>query len=126
MRLAFISGPYRAATPSGIVQNIRNAERAAVEYWRKGYAVICPHKNSALFDGLAPDCVWLDGDLELLRRSDVVVMIPGWQKSSGAINEESLAINLGKEIHYLNDNLESITPDRDGTRKENTHGTPTN
>lgn len=114
MRLAFISGPYRAATPSGIVQNIRNAERVAIEYWRKGYAVICPHKNTALFDGLAPDSVWLSGDLEMLRRCDVVVMIPGWKASSGAINEESLALNLGKEIHYLDDNLEAITPENDG------------
>lgn len=104
MKLAFISGPYRAATPSGIVANIRAAEAVAIEYWRKGYAVICPHKNTALFDGLAPDSVWLSGDLEMLSRCDVVVMMSNWKHSPGAINEEHLARQLGLDIHYLEDN----------------------
>jgi len=66
MKVAYISGPYRAATVHGVVENIRRAERVALKYWQLGYAVICPHTNTALFDGAAPDDVWLAGDLELL------------------------------------------------------------
>ena len=59
MKVAFISGPYRGKTESDVVANIRHAEKYALKYWQLGYAVICPHKNTALFGGLAPDEVWL-------------------------------------------------------------------
>ena len=87
MKTAFVSGPYRAETIHGIVKNIRNAESVAIELWKMGFAVICPHKNTALFDGICPDSVWLEGALELLRRSDIVVLAPGWGDSSGTGRE---------------------------------------
>ena len=98
MKLAYIAGPYRAETPSGIVKNIRNAEAVAIKYWQKGYAVICPHKNTALFDGLCPDETWLDGDIEILKRCDLVVMATGWRNSAGSIYEHETAILNGIEV----------------------------
>ena len=100
MKVAFISGPYRAATKEGISANIEAAREVAVKYWRKGYAVFAPHLNTAHFDGLCPDEVWLKGDLEILRRCDVVVMMEEWWKSEGAKAEHALALELGKEIIY--------------------------
>jgi len=100
MKVAYIAGPYRGKTESDVVANIRHAEKYAIKYWQMGYAVICPHKNTALFGGLAPDAVWLEGDLELLSRCDVVVMIPGWRGSSGAMAEEAFARRLDREIIY--------------------------
>ena len=101
MKVAFISGPYRGPTESDVVRNIRHAEQYAIKYWKLGYAVICPHKNSALFGGLADDSVWLDGDLEFLRRSDVIVLIPGWKTSAGAKAERREAIRLGIPRIYV-------------------------
>jgi hypothetical protein len=98
MQVAYIAGPYRATTPRGIVENIRAAESVALKWWRLGYAVICPHTNTALFDGAAPDSVWLNGDLEILRRCDVVVMVPGWERSEGATEERRVAMSLGMEV----------------------------
>jgi hypothetical protein len=95
MKLAYVAGPYRASTESGVVQNIRNAEAVAVELWKKGYAVICPHKNTALFGGLAPDEVWLKGDLVMMERCDLVVLVPGWHTSSGTRAEVARAKELG-------------------------------
>lgn len=100
MKLAYIAGPYRADTINGIVQNIRNAEKVAMKYWKKGYAVICPHKNTALFDGICPDETWLKGDIEILKRCDVIIMAPGWVKSEGACIEHDFAIKYGLEIIY--------------------------
>ena len=100
MKVAFISGPYRAPTVMGIRENIRRAEAYALAYWKAGYAVICPHKNTALFDGEAPDQVWLDGDIELLKRCDVCVCIPGWNRSEGSKEERRKALMMGKEMHY--------------------------
>ena len=100
MNVAYIAGPYRGSCIREVVENIRHAEKYALKYWGLGYAVICPHKNTALFDGAEHDKVWLDGDMELLRRSDVVVMIPGWERSDGARCEKLEAEILGKDIIY--------------------------
>ena len=88
MKVAYVVGPYRSEIgPYGIKQNIQRAEEVAIQLWRLGYAVICPHKNTAFFDGAAPDEVWLRGDIELIRRSDLVVTVKGWESSSGARGE---------------------------------------
>jgi len=98
MKIAYIAGPYRSDSVSGVVQNIRNAESVAIKYWKLGYAVICPHKNAALFDGLMPDDTWLKGDLEILKRCDVLVMVRGWEKSTGAKAERDFAIKNNIEV----------------------------
>ena len=97
-KIAYIAGPYRAKDVRGIVTNIRNAELYAIKWWRKGYAVICPHLNTALFDGALPDEAWLQGDITLMLRADIVVMIPGWKKSVGARREYKIAKKAGKII----------------------------
>lgn len=100
MKIAYIVGPYRAKTIFGRMLNVYRARKAAIEYWQKGYIVICPHTNSAHFDGKASDSVFLKGYLELVKRVDVLVMLPKWLKSSGSIEEYRLGITLGKEIIY--------------------------
>ena len=99
-KVAYIAGPYRAKKYYDVIQNIYAASEVAVKYWLKGYAVICPHKNTALFDGLAPDKVWLEGSIEIMRRCDVVVMMTGWERSEGAKTEHAEAVKLGKEVIY--------------------------
>ena len=51
MRIAYISGPYRARTHDGVFENIMRARKVAREYWMKGFAVICPHTNTIFMDG---------------------------------------------------------------------------
>jgi len=101
MKVAFISGPYRGKTILDILESIREAEKWALVYWKKGFAVICPHKNTALFDGQADDDLWLRGDIELLRRSDLVVMIPGWKYSAGSVAEHEFAMKNRIKIEYV-------------------------
>jgi hypothetical protein len=98
--VAYIAGPYRATTPHGIVQNIHRAEQYAKKYWRLGYVVICPHKNSGLLDGVLPDESWLEGAKELLRRSDLLVIMPEYQESNGTLLEIKLAQELNMQIIY--------------------------
>jgi hypothetical protein len=95
VRLAYAAGPYRASTEWGVLSNIRNAEAVAIELWRMGYAVICPHKNTALFGGVADDELWLKGDLVMMERCDCVVLCPGWQRSSGTLAEKARAEERG-------------------------------
>ena len=104
MQVAFLSGPYRAGNGRTVRENIRAAERAALVWWRRGYAVICPHLNTAFFDGELPDEVWLEGDLAILERLrpciDAAVFLPGWQQSEGSRIEFDKAREFLLNIHY--------------------------
>lgn len=98
MKVVYVAGPYRAPTEYGVAQNIRRAEELALRAWRAGAAVVCPHKNTAFLGGACADEVWLAGDLELLRRCDAVLCVPGWWGSRGAAGEVALARALGLPV----------------------------
>ena len=88
----FISGPYRGETPNDIHKNISVAREYAVSLWEKGYAVFCPHLNTAFMDGVCPDENFLKGDLLFLKKCDYIFMLPGWKNSVGAIAERNYAL----------------------------------
>lgn len=99
--LAYVSGPYRDARGAHFVlANILRARAVAVELWKMGFAVICPHANTILMDGACPDEVWLKGDLVMVERCDLIVMIPGWQRSQGAFAEMDHAVAHGVPVYY--------------------------
>jgi hypothetical protein len=100
MQIAYIAGPYRAKTKLGIIRNVLKARRVAKKYWCKGYAVFCPHLNSALMDGVALDEVFLRGDLEFLKYADILVVIPGWERSTGTLAEIEFAKARGIPIVF--------------------------
>ena len=100
MKLVFISGAYRNGGYAGVETNIQHARKEAVKLWQMGYAVICPHLNTAHFDGLCPDDIWLKGDLEILKRCDVIYMLNNWHNSQGAKAELELAQQKGLEVIY--------------------------
>lgn len=100
MKLIFIAGPYKAATRKGIKANIAHARAAAIRLWKEGYAVICPHMNTALFDGICPEETWLQGDLEILKRCDAIYLLDNWESSIGARNELQKAMEWNLEIIY--------------------------
>lgn len=99
--VAYTAGPYRSPLGTrGEDVNIRNAGEVAFELWRMGFVVICPHKNTMHFQGTQiPDDVWLSGCLELAARADIVVMLPGWQDSSGSRAERDFALSLKKPVY---------------------------
>jgi hypothetical protein len=87
MKLAYVIGAYRSSTVYGVSRNIEAASALAAELWKAGFAVICPHKNSAFFDGLVSDNVFLSAGLEMLRRCDCAVLAPRWRDSGGSLCE---------------------------------------
>jgi len=91
MKIAYVSGLYRGASESDVAENIWHARQVAVQLWQMGYAVICPHCNTAFMGGVVPDSTFLQGDEQILARCDLVVMLPGWQKSPGATVEHYAA-----------------------------------
>jgi len=111
MKLLYIAGPFRAATRWKMQCNIRRAEAIALEVWQGGFACICPHLNSANFTGEADDKVWLEGDLEILKRCDAVIMTPNWRTSSGAKAEYLYAKARGIPVFYYQDTVSGGLPE---------------
>ena len=105
MKIAYVAGPYRAGNGRTVRQNIRAAEDAAVAIWRAGWVAVCPHLNTAFFDGEVSDLSFLRGDLEIIRRlkPDAVILLPGWQQSHGSIGEARLAESLHIPCYELDE-----------------------
>ena len=87
MKLAYVAGPYRGRTHNDVAQNIAAAREVAAHLWSLGYAVICPHLNSAFMSGVAPEETFLRGGLEMVRRCDLIVLVDGWAGSQGTALE---------------------------------------
>lgn len=112
MRSCYIAGPYTGQLNKfGVVDrldediNIYNAAKVAFEYYLKGYAVYCPHLQTSYIDRNFNDGEldyedWLAQDIYWINKCDVVVFLPGWKESRGAVIEHMVARGLGKEIHY--------------------------
>jgi hypothetical protein len=93
MKVIYVAGPYRANTERGVIENIRNAEAIAIKVWQAGFIALTPHLNTRLFGGICSDEVWLNGALEIMKRCDGMILVPGWEKSSGTIAEIEEAKN---------------------------------
>jgi len=99
--VVYISGPYSNGGGT-IEENITRARKVAIRYWEMGYTVICPHLNTINFEN---DCKldwedYVEGDLELIRRSDIIIMLAGWGNSAGATTEHAEARRLNKIVVY--------------------------
>jgi len=109
MKLIYIAGPYRSGTEYGVKLNIDKAEAVALKYWKAGYAVFCPHKNSAFMGGSCPDETWLEGGLEILKRCDGIVMMEGWRESKGSGGELDQAMADNQGLAFSDDPYENPT-----------------
>ena len=97
MRVVYIAGKFRGATPWQVQQNVCAAEEAALAVWRMGLFALCPHKNTEHFDKELAD-VFIEGTKEMLRRCDAVLLVPGWTASVGALGELTEARRLGLPV----------------------------
>jgi nucleoside 2-deoxyribosyltransferase len=100
MTVCYIAGPFRAATPWLVEQNVRAAEALALEVWRLGAAAVCPHANTRFMDKAAPDDVFLRGDLAILERCDALLTLDAWQQSRGARDEVTHAVARGIPVFH--------------------------
>lgn len=103
MKLIYIAGPYRADTTEGVRRNIARARKVAEHLWKAhpGNAVLCPHSNSGMMDGVVPDEQFLQGAIEMLKGCDAIATVTGWEKSEGSVEEVYVADEKG--IEYLGD-----------------------
>jgi hypothetical protein len=75
-------------------ENIESGAAIARWLWVHGWVPICPHLNSKDFHKSLPltHDDFVEGDLLLVERSDIIVMAPDWQISDGACTEREHAL----------------------------------
>jgi nucleoside 2-deoxyribosyltransferase len=103
MKVIYVAGPIRAKGSFWKrEQNIRAAEEVALQLWKMGFAVICPHTMCRYYDDMNPREAgfYLRGDLELIKRSDAIMLLDDWEESEGSVDEHSFAIKEGMLIFY--------------------------
>lgn len=94
MPVVYIAGPFTAPNAWEVEKNIRAAEEMGMEVAKLGAMPLIQHTNTRFFNGtLTPD-FWYRGTMALLERSDAVMALPNWSKSSGATNEVARAREL--------------------------------
>ena len=98
--LVYLSGKYRDRDEHSVDCNIHYAKNIAVELWKMGFAVICPHSNSDHMGYEGADGAFLEGDMVMVGRSDLVVMLENWETSEGAKLERRLAMTLGSPVYF--------------------------
>lgn len=109
MKLAYVSGKYTDSRgPIFAELNICHAAEVAVKLWSLGIAVICPHTNTKHFDGATTYEAFLEGDLIMVDRCDLVVMVDNWHTSRGAKGERERAIGQSVPVYEWPIHLKEI------------------
>lgn len=102
--IVYVAGPIRPKGSQTLQGNLEQAKEIALELWLAGFAVICPHANTDLPIELAEKEMntarWIEGDLEILRKCDAVVVCPGWETSAGTLEEIGFAKGAGIPVYY--------------------------
>lgn len=91
----YCAGPYTASTKEAVERNVWMAQSwgAAVNRTNLAWA-LCPHNMGlGLLEDSLDEAGWYDFTLELSRRCDGVLMLPGWTLSRGSVGEQ-LAANM--------------------------------
>jgi hypothetical protein len=92
-KLVYVAGSYRGIS---VKENIQNAERKSIELIRAGFAVITPHKNTAGYEKYEDGQkithqTWLDMDLLILERCDILYVLKNSEESKGTQAEIAFA-----------------------------------
>lgn len=100
-RRAYLAGPVSlgGTLPPAEVEANRTRFRAARErLTAEGWEVLDPTEGGAEPGRTWPE--WMKIGLRMLLDADLVVMLPGWQTSKGALIEHRLASELGIPVEY--------------------------
>lgn len=106
--VAYVAGPY-----SGDIEgNIKRAEKVSIDLIRKGYSVITPHKNTAHYEKYEGEGInretWIEMDLAILRRCDILFVMEGYEGSKGTAGEIKFATENNIPVIFLNKKIMSI------------------
>jgi hypothetical protein len=112
--LVYVAGPFTGRPPSWVPdwtpnvvkrwltrrdtqRNIRAAVDAGFELATNGFGPLIPHSmlRDQRFSDMQVPLFWRDVVDEMLRRSDLVLVLPSWKRSGSTMRQYKLAMRLG-------------------------------
>lgn len=95
--LPYVAGRFSAANRELVQANIEAAEGLGLFLASHGFYPVIPHSSTGHpgFEKVGSYEFYIEGTLELMRRCDCVVLVPGWESSRGARGEVAEAERLG-------------------------------
>jgi len=98
----YVAGPYSGDNVLTVLDNISQARRAAALVFRAGWAPFCPHHDADYSAHMTKaEHAAMDVDyykqlsMAYVEVADVVLLLPGWENSSGCLAEKARAEELG-------------------------------
>lgn len=98
--LVYLASKYTEKHPYLIQRNIDRARLCAQEVALAGCCPITPPLIGPHFEGIQDYLWWGEAYMNLLRRCDAVFMVPGYQRSNGAMKELTEALRLEMPVFY--------------------------
>lgn len=102
--LIYLASPYSHPNPAVVEQRFQDVSRAAAMMTQDGLMVFCPIAHShpmAVYGGLTGNWeFWKAIDTEWIERCSELhlLMLPGWNTSTGVNAEVDIALKLGLPI----------------------------
>jgi hypothetical protein len=104
-KLVFLACKYSEPHTYQIARNIHHATHFAHEVALLGAVPLCPALIGSHFEGTQSYLWWGDAYINLLRRCDAVFMVPGYERSNGAMKEMTEALAIGLPVFFELDDL---------------------
>ena len=98
--IAYVIGPIRSKWRIVRWLNINSARLTAIKLWSAGFAVICPHMNSACMRHKVDEDRFIEGDLVLIEKCDFAVVVGKWENSVGSLAEIKLCRRLNMPVYH--------------------------
>lgn len=106
MRVVYVAGKFSAPDQWQRRKNVHRATDLAFAVAEAGAMPLNPLANTEVFYGtLSETEFWYPGTMELLRRCDAMILVPGWEGSRGVAAEIEEAKRLGLPVFYRVDEL---------------------
>lgn len=102
MEAVYVSGPISHPDPEQMQRNLMRGSEIGARLYEQGKAPFIPHANAQHMREYTP-MVWKDFmriDLKLLKRSDSIYLMKGWEGSRGCRIEAFMAKRWNMPIYY--------------------------
>lgn len=107
MRVVYVAGKFTGKNSWEIHRNVFHAESLGMAVAEAGAMPLIPHKNTSNFFGTMTEEFWYEGTMELLRRCDAMILVPGWETSKGTRDEVEWARKGGMRVFTEIDQLKT-------------------
>jgi len=95
MIVVYVAGPFSANNVVDVLKNIGRGQKMCAKLFKLGFAPFCPwHDRTFITDNPDDDFSveeFYRYSLEFLKRSDVMMVMSGWENSSGTKKEIEFA-----------------------------------